>query len=130
MSLTNRDKELRTFGLSLGLGLMIISTVLRLKSRSYFYLPPLALLVVFLAFLKPEALRLIKNLLEKIGRIITAFLTWILLVIAFYLIVTPLGLIARLFRKRFLKLRFEDISSYFEKRERGKVDRRSYERQF
>ena len=118
------------FGLSVGLGLMIIATVLRLKARPYFYLPPLALLAVFLAFIKPEALRIIKFFLEKAGRIITTLLTWILLVMVFYLIVTPLGLIARLFRKRFLQLGFEDIPSYFEKREGGRVDIKTYESQF
>ena len=130
MNLTKENKELRTFGLSLGLGLMIISTVLRLKARPYFYLPPLAILIVIFAFIKPMALRLIKNFLEKVGRIITAFLTWILLVITFYLVVAPLGVIARLFRRKFLEVDFEDIPSYFEKRERVKVDIASYERQF
>lgn len=130
MSLTKKNKELRTFGLSLGLGLMIISTVLRLKARPYFFLPPLAFIALFLAFVKPEALRIIKFFLEKAGRIITTLLTRILLALTFYLIVTPLGLIARLFRKRFLQLGFEDIPSYFEKREGGRVDIKTYESQF
>ena len=130
MNSTNKNRELRRFGLSLGLGLMVISNVLRIKGKPYIILPPLSLLIVLIAFIKPMALGIIKNLLERIFTIITTLITWILLLIVFYLIITPLGLIARLFRKRFLKIGFEDIPSYFEKRDMNKLSREAYESQF
>ncbi len=130
MNLTKENKELRTFGLSLGLGLMVISTVLRLRGKPYICLPPLSVLIVSIAFIKPVALKILKGFLERVIKIITAVITWVLLLFLFYIIVTPLGIIAGLFRRRFLRLGFEDVPSYFEKREKYTMDKAVYERQF
>ena len=130
MNLTKENKELRTFGLSLGLGLMVISTVLRLRGKPYICLPPVSGLVVILAFTRPQTLSILKALLEKAIRIITSFITVVLLLFLFYIIITPLGIIAGIFRRRFLKFGFEDVSSYFEKREKYIMDKAVYERQF
>ncbi len=132
-NLINKNREFRRFGLSLGLGLMVISTVLRLRGKAYLYLPPLSVLIVSIAFIRPGALRILKNFIERVVKIITAIINWVLLVFLFYIIVTPLGIIARLFRRRFLKLGFEDIPSYFEMREKmlgTEADKSVYERQF
>ena len=130
MNLTNKNKELRTFGLSLGLGLMVISTVLRLRGKAYLYLPPVSVLVVLISLIKPQALGIVKRFLEKAANIITTLITGILLIFLFYLIITPLGIIARIFKRRFLKLGFNDAPSYFEKREKRITDKAVYERQF
>lgn len=130
MHLTNSNKELRRFGLSLGLGLMVLSTVLRLRGKAYLYLPPGSILVVSIAFIKPGVLAILKKFLEGVIKIITTFITGILLILLFYLIITPLGIIAKLFRRRFLELGFKDVPSYFEKREKHIMDKEAYERQF
>ena len=130
MNLTKENKELRTFGLSLGLGLMVISTVLRLRGKPYICLPLLSVLIVSIAFIKPVALKILKGFLERVIKIITSFITGILLIFLFYIIITPLGIIAGIFRRRFLKFGFENVSSYFEKREKQITDKAVYERQF
>ena len=125
------DRELKRFGFSLGLGLIAMGLVLKLKTRAYFYWPLFfALPIIFLALIKPQFLKIIKVFLEKTGRIIITLLTGILLFLTFYLIVTSVGLIAKLCGKRFLKSGFEDIPSYFEKRAKRETDRESLERQF
>ena len=128
--MTNKNKELRTFGLSLGLGLMVISTVLRLRGKAYFYLPYLSGLIVSLALIFPWALSILKGSLERVIKIVTTVITGVLLIFLFYLIITPLGIIAGLFRRRFLKIGFSDAPSYFEKREKRVTDKAVYERQF
>jgi len=130
MNLTEQNKELRKFGLSLGLGLMVISTVLRLRGKNYLYLPPVSVLIVSIALIRPGVLKMLKAFLERVIKIITAIVTCLLLLFLFYIIITPLGIIARIFRRSFLKLGIEDVSSYFEKREKHITDKTIYERQF
>ena len=118
--------ELRTFGLYFGLALMVASTYLRLRGKPYFCLPFLSGLIVSLALILPGVLSILKNFLERIFKIITV----VLVLFLFYIIITPLGIIAGLVRRRFLKLGFEDVPSYFEKREKRIMDKAVYERQF
>jgi uncharacterized membrane protein YccC len=128
----DKDRGLRRFGLSLGLGLMVLSTILKLRGRHYLYLVPVSILIVLTALTIPGLLKSVKNILERLINIITNLLTAVLLILLFYLVVTPLGIIAKIFRHKFLKLKFEDIPSYFEKRpvSLNKEDKECYERQF
>lgn len=134
MSLTERDRELRRFGLSMGLGLMVLSTILRFRARPYLYPAYISGLIALTALMRPKLLKSVKNILERLINIITSLLTAVLLTLLFYLVITPLGIIAKIFRREFMKLRFEDIPSYFEKKSlslNGKeADKEDYERQF
>jgi hypothetical protein len=58
-------------------------------------------------------------------------MTRVLLIIVFYIGITPVALIARLSGKRFLKLEFDpDAESYWEKREPHERGKERYESQF
>lgn len=120
----------RRFGLSLGLGLMVISMVLKIRGKSYIYLPPISIAIVLVSLIRPGIMSLVKRFLEQVMKAVTTVITWILLIFVFYLVIMPLGMFARIFRRKFLNLGFEDVDSYFEDRDRRKPDRTVYERQF
>lgn len=55
---------------------------------------------------------------------------WIILTIVFYLILTPIGLILRLFKSDFLEQRFSSAKTYWKAKENRPFNPRDYERQF
>jgi len=59
------------------------------------------------------------------------FTSRVILTILFYLVLTPIGFIAKIFGKKFLSLKIDDgAKSYWEKREVKSTDLTEYERQF
>jgi hypothetical protein len=59
------------------------------------------------------------------------FMSRVILIILFYLVITPIGLFAKLFRKRFLELKInKSAKTYWEKRENIIKQPIDYERQF
>ncbi|OGQ42164.1 MAG: hypothetical protein A3I70_05855 [Deltaproteobacteria bacterium RIFCSPLOWO2_02_FULL_44_34] len=76
-------------------------------------------------------LKQIYRLWIKFGLILSFISTRILLTLLFYLIITPLGLIGKLFDKQFLNLkRSQDQKSYWVLRTMKILDSQTYERQF
>ncbi len=125
-------KNLRKFGLTVGPVLLAIGLYLFLRGRSSgAYWAATGILLIFLSIVAPVVLKP----LNKGWMILAILLGWVMtrfiLVILFYLVLTPTGLIARMFRKDFLDRRFDRTrNSYWQKREKNKFDPRDYERQF
>ncbi len=125
-------KDLRKFGLTVGPVLLAIGLYLFLRGRSSgAYWAATGILLIFLSIVAPVVLKP----LNKGWMILAILLGWVMtrfiLVILFYLVLTPTGLIARMFRKDFLDRRFDRTrNSYWQKREKNKFDPRDYERQF
>jgi len=126
-------KDVRNFGLLLGGALLGGGAFLLWKERGghvAFFIcgAAFALTGLFLpAVLVP---------LFKVWMLLAASLNWIMtrliLGLLFYLVVTPTGLVARLFGKRFLDTRFDPggtTETYWNRRT-GKPGRERYEQQF
>ena len=125
--------ELRKFGLLIGavFALLGIWFWWRDKARYPYFLAPGTVLVV-LGAIAPRALRLI-----YVGWMTVAFLLGfvvsnILLTLFFYLVVTPIGLVARLAGKDFLNRKLDSqTKSYWIMRDRlSSKQKRNYEQQF
>jgi len=92
----------------------------------------LGVTVFFTGLCRPRALRALHRPFGMLVDGTTYAVTQILLVLSFYLLVTPLAAVMRLLRKHPLQLTLDrGASTYWEKRTREKpVEPSDYERQF
>ena len=87
------------------------------KIRFFFFIP--ALIFLTLAFLKPSLLKPLNSAWIKLGEILGRVIAPIVMFLLFFIIVTPIGLLVRLFGKDLLKIKFTKDSSYWIKREKN-----------
>lgn len=125
-------REFRNFGLLLGCVSALIGGFLWWKGRPsfpYFFL--VAGLFFVLGLLWPVALKPAYRVWMAVGRALGLVMTKVILILLFYLIMTPIGLVCRLFGKDFLNMRIEKSKdSYWIKKSPSKPDKKSYEYQY
>lgn len=130
----NRDKkQIRTFGF----GAAVILTTLALWN---FYkgspTSPVIFLVIgiilgILALFFPSAIKPVYIVFMKVAHILGWINTRILLAFIFYVILTPIGLIMRIFGKDFLDESIDPArKSYWVTKERKGFNKNDYEREF
>ena len=85
--------------------------------RLLFLIP--AIIFLILAFLKPVVLRPLNIAWIKLGEILGRVIAPIVMFLLFFLILTPIGLLVRLFGKDLLKIKFSKNNSYWIKREKS-----------
>lgn len=133
-NIKSTEKELKSFGLSIGLALVVLAGFLFWKEKgSYFYFLIVGNVLVILSELCPGILKP----LQKPWMMFVVALGWlsnrIILSIIFYLVVSPIGLILRLFGKNFLDIKIDKSKfSYWNQRNAipQKVRKENYEKQF
>ncbi len=111
---TNR-KTLRRFGLTMAVVLGAIATVLVLRDRPVWPYPMgLALSFALFALVYPAALAPVERAWMALGRVMSMVVTAIVLVVTYYLVVTPVGLAMRILRKDPMKRKFDSkVESYW-----------------
>ena len=125
-------KELREFGLTVG-GILVILGLIALwrhkGSYPYLLVPGAALVILGLAV--PAALLPFQKAWMAFAVVFGYFMSRVILVVLFYAVITPIGVITRLFGKDMLDERIEKSRpSYWKIREAGLKDKKSYENQF
>ena len=125
-------KDLQDFGLTIGTILVILGCIAlwRGKASAAYLLTPGAAFIVF-AITAPQALKPFQKIWMALSIIIGFFVSHLILLCLFYLVITPIGLAAKLLGKDLLDQRIErKRPSYWHDR-RGEVrTRQSYENQF
>jgi len=124
--------HLRKFGLTMGVALAIFGGLFFWRDHTAApYLFILAAAFLLLAALAPKALKPVQTVWMTLAIVLGWVMTRVLLIIVFFVGITPIAFIARVVRKRFLALRFEpDRESYWEKREPETRGMERYESQF
>jgi hypothetical protein len=125
-------KELREFAFVVGGVLAAIGALLLWKGRPAFtyFLIPGALLILF-GFLNPFALKPLQKVWMALALVMGAFMSRLILGLLFFLGITPIHFIARLFGKRFLDLSFrQPVDSYWIHYPETKTEKGQYEKQF
>jgi hypothetical protein len=115
-------KELRTFGISLGVVCLLWAGILwwRGHGAAVPWLLGAAPVLVLLALVAPFALRPIHFVWMPVARGIARVFTWLLLTLAYYLVFTPFGIVMRMLGKDPLQRRFEpEAATYWEARNDG-----------
>lgn len=125
-------KELREFGLTVGLALLILSGIAFWLGKDYFRYPLYTgLALVLLGAFFPVILKPLQKVWMAMAVIIGWFMSRVILILVFYLVLTPIALIARVFRKQFLELKWDRSQpSYWNYRDQQATDKSGYEKQF
>ncbi len=125
-------KDLKKFGYSVGSVLIMISILLKFSGKSSsIYFGGLGALFILFALLSPGILKLFNKLWMTLAVLLSWIMTRVILIILFYLALSPISIFAKLFRKDFLNTgNKSNQSSYWIKREKKKLSASEYERQF
>lgn len=103
----NIKREWRIFGIALGIILTAVATILLIKGKTlYLYFYGGGLFFILAALAVPIIVKPVFILFLYIAHVMGFVMTRVLLGILYYLVMTPIGLIARLFGKQFLPVRF------------------------
>lgn len=131
-SIKSGKRELRQFGLTVGIILGLLGGLFFLRGKDY-YLDFLILSFTFLllGLVAPILLKPVQKIWMSLAILIGWFVTRTILIVLFYLIVTPISLLARLFGKKFLDQKIDrTVESYWIVRESTGFNKRNYENQF
>lgn len=134
----NRKSEWQKFGFALSIILVIIGTFLIIKHRPYgvnpIYFMGGGFVLALVSMIFPIGVKPLFILFSYVGFGVSYVVTRIILIVVFYLVITPLGLIGKLVGKRFLDTSFtrEDSSYWIEKRQASTREEavKGYENQF
>jgi len=125
-------QNLKKFGITLGVAFALISLLIFIRQK-HSPAPTLIASVIFfiLALAIPGILRPVYIVWMKLAFILGWINTRIVLLIFFYLVFTPIGLLLRIFGRDLLDKRVEkDKASYWKRKEKRESSRLCYERQF
>lgn len=124
--------QLRQFGIAVGIALGLLGLLLFLRQKEYYpYFLILSFVFLLLGLAMPFFLKPLQKIWMSLAILIGWFVTRIILIILFYVVVTPIGILARLWGKDFLDIKFDkNMDGYWIARAPIKSDKRSYENQY
>ena len=131
-NITSGKSELRKFGITVGTVLGLLGGLFLWREKEYyFYFLIFSAAFLFLGTVVPILLRPI----HKVWMIVAVLLGWVMtrmiLSVLFYLVVTPIGLLAKLFGKGRLNLAFDkSAESYWRSKDNKRQETSDYEKQF
>lgn len=128
----NSNEAVKKTGITVGIVLILIALLLwYLGKTSFIYFSIIGGLFVILAFIAIPILRPFHKLWMILALAMGFVMSRVILTILYYLILTPIGLIAKLVGKKFMPLGFDkSAATYWEKREHPVKQQIDYERQF
>lgn len=122
----------KKFGITMGIILAIIGLFLLWKKNNYFeYSFFLAAAFIIPGLILPSVLKPVYKAWMALSVVMGFIMTRVIMFIIFYLIVTPIGLIASITGKKFLDMKIDKgAKSYWIVREKTQKLKSDYERQF
>jgi len=128
--ITADRRQLKQFGLTLGAVLSVLGALaLRRGGAAASALLVAAVILLALGMLAPDRLRFFHRWWMRLGLVLGWVMTRVILSILFYGVVTPIGVLGRMFGKDFLGRPAASSASYWVPREGGGRPQ-DYERQF
>ncbi|MFQ5900220.1 MAG: SxtJ family membrane protein [Thermodesulfobacteriota bacterium] len=131
-ALKGGKKELRNFGLTMGIVLGVIAGLLLWKGReTYTYFIVLSLFFFVGGFAFRPLLRPIYYVWMTFATILGWVMTRVILCVVFYIVISPISLAARFLGKSFMDIApSEGADTYWKKREPTSFDKDRCERQY
>ena len=125
-------KDLRSFGFVVGAVLSLLGLILLWRGRpAWPYLLGIGLALTILGTIFPSSLKPLQKLWMIFAVFMGWFMTRLILSVLFFLVLTPIGLAARVAGRRFLDRHPESkVDSYWNLRDGQEQDRKRYEKQF
>lgn len=126
------DKAVKKTGLTIGIVLIIISFLLwYLGKNTFIYLSSIGGLFIILAIVAVPVLRPFHKLWMMLALAMGFVMSRVILTTLYYLVITPIGLVAKIVGKKFMPLGFDKkAKTYWEKRDNPVKQQIDYERQF
>jgi hypothetical protein len=126
------DKAVRKTGLTVGVVLILISLLLwYLGKTTSFYFSAIGGLFIILAITAISVLRPFHKLWMMLALAMGFVMSRVILTLLFYIVLTPVGIIAKIFGKKFMPLGFDkNAKTYWEKRSTTSKQQIDYDRQF
>jgi len=125
-------KSLRQFGITMAAAFLIITLIIFARHK-YSVMPTLIISATFLilAFALPALLKPVYVFWMRMAFVLGWINTRLILFILFYLLLTPIGLVMRLFKADLLDRKIaKEKDSYWREKEKIKFKPINYERQF
>ncbi len=131
-NIKGNKSEWKKFGITMGTILTIIGFFLLWKKNdNYDYILYLAAAFFIIGLFSPSVLKPVYKVWMVLSVVMSFIMTRVIMVVIFYLIVTPAGLIASLTGKKFLDMKIDkSVKSYWIAREKTLKVKSDYERQF
>ena len=128
----NSDSAVKKTGLTVGVVLILISLFLwYLGKVSFMYFSIIGGLLIILAFIAIPVLRPFHRLWMMLALLMGFVMSRVILTLLYYLVLTPIGLLAKVVGKKFMPLGFDmNAATYWEKRSEVAKQQIDYERQF
>jgi len=125
-------RDLRNFGVTIGVVLLILAGFLFWKEKQLFKLPVTIGIILFASGLAvPSLLKPVYWVWMVFATMLGWIMTRLVLSCVFYLVITPMGVVSRLFGKQFLERKWDaSMNTYWRERTDEDSERSSYDRQF
>ena len=130
--LDQSPRALRRFGLMVGAVFLVLGSIMLWRHRGAGWpLASIGTILIVLGGLAPSILKWVHALWMILALMIGWVVTRVLLTVTFFLVVTPVGLLQRLFKKRAIEVAFraDNVPSYWQARS-GNFMPEDYEKQF
>jgi len=125
------NKDLRNFGITIGIILFIISSLLFYYNKpSYQIVAYAGAVIIFLGMIVPIILKPIYIIWMTFAVMLGWVMTRVILSLLFYFIITPIALVTRLIGEDFLALKRKKIDSYWNNRDSSDELNQNYDKQF
>ena len=130
-SIKSSRKDLKNFGVTIGFILLIIGVFLFVGEKdSFIYFFSIGLIFIGLGLINPVVLKTLYKIWMTFAIIIGWVMTRVILSVLFYLIISTIGIFARLVGKDFLNLKSKNNESYWNIRNKEYELNQDYEKQF
>ena len=130
-NIPNSNKDVKNFGITIGIILFIISGLLIYYGKeAYQLIAIIASTFIGLGFIAPIILKPIYFVWMTFAAILGWVMTRLILSLVFYFILTPIGLLTRLLGEDFLALKKSKSVSYWNHRDSKIELNQDYEKQF
>ena len=131
-NISETKKDLRKFGVTVGGVLLAVGVVLfYFEKPSAIYFTVIGGLLILFGVLFPKILKPLNRIWMSLAIILGFIMSRVILTILFYLILTPIAILAKLVGKRFMILKYDSsVKTYWEKRTNINKKQIDYDRQF
>ena len=131
-NIKNDKSDFSKFGITVGIILIIISGLLFWKAKESFQLfLIIGIILNLLGIMIPVLLKPLYWIWMILAVIMGWFMTNVILTLLYYTMLTPIGLISRLFGKQFLELQWKrEDRSYWNYRSQDLIEKERYKKQF
>ena len=125
-------RDLRKFGLTVGGVLLIIGALLLyFEKPSAPYFGIIGAILFLSGIFSPQILKPLNKIWMGLAIVLGFFMSRLILTLLFYLVLTPIAIIAKLVGKKFMILKYnKSANSYWEKHSIIRKKQIDYERQF